>query len=340
MSPEIDGPTRNKYSSLLIRLALVGLTLAAVIMMLRAPGELRSYLNSDMLWTILVSQVFAVIANACFGLRLVIIAGQPVRYWRAGFESVTLSIGLNALLPARLSELVKPAILSLRAGTPGPAALSALVIERAWDVVILGGLTLVTLWLYPDVGTVVRQSAFAILLLACACLGFFWYKAAWVNRLIAWMERAGASATASNSSGLKSRILRFAPTFLEALQEGVQNRRAIAGLGLGVLGWSSSWAMVGYLLVTLGPIPIGPAEVSAVFILSLLGGMIAILPAGFGTFHASATFGMILIGYPQQAAIALAVALHLQAFVFALAFTAGFALTQKIALREVLSRLK
>lgn len=263
------------------------------------------------------------------------LAGLPARKWWAGFESVTLSIGLNTILPARLAEFVKPVTLSLRTSASGMAALSALLIERAWDIVILGILALLTLWLFPEIAQTIRHSVLIVLLLAVAFLTVLRMNPTWLDRMLSELE-----SRQKPEGGLRTRLMRLAPELIGSLRVGMNNRRAAAGLLLGILGWANSWMMVAYLLHAMGPIPLSGTQVSVVFIMSLLGGMIAILPAATGTFHAAAAFGMILVGFPEDAAIGLAIGLHIQAFAFAAIFTLGFSLTQGSALRSMLVRIR
>jgi hypothetical protein len=96
--------------------------------------------------------------------------------------------------------------------------------------------------------------------------------------------------------------------------------------------------MVAVFLMLVGSQEVTFSSVSVVFLLSLLGGVVAVLPAAVGTFHASAMFGLVMVGYAPNEALVLAIGLHIQAFVFALVFTGGVSLWKSNDLAELIER--
>jgi uncharacterized membrane protein YbhN (UPF0104 family) len=68
-------------------------------------------------------------------------------------------------------------------------------------------------------------------------------------------------------------------------------------------------------------------EAGTVFILTLIGGIISVLPAGMGTFQAAALIGLVGIGYSEEEGLMLAILLQIQALALAschAAFVLGF----------------
>jgi hypothetical protein len=59
------------------------------------------------------------------------------------------------------------------------------------------------------------------------------------------------------------------------------------------------------------------AQAAIIFVLTLAGGIVAVLPAGIGTFQAAALIGLISFGYSEEESLVLAVVLQVQALILA-----------------------
>jgi uncharacterized protein (TIRG00374 family) len=85
------------------------------------------------------------------------------------FSATAIGFGASAVLPLRLGELVRPAVLGRRVGCGMSAALSSVVLERIFDMLLVIGCFLLVSILYP-VSSEMRRgalglSAFAVLAL-------------------------------------------------------------------------------------------------------------------------------------------------------------------------------
>lgn len=101
----------------------------------------------------------------------------------------------------------------------------------------------------------------------------------------------------------------------------IRSRNFVPMIAMAFSGWFSSIMMV-YLLLSMGSSqPVTLVTASFVFLCTLLGGTIAILPAAAGTFHAAGIGGMLIVGYSPLEAAVLAAALHVQAFLFPILYS-------------------
>jgi len=72
--------------------------------------------------------------------------------FRDSFSTTAIGFGASMILPLRLGELIRPALLARRAGVPVAAALSTVVLERLLDMVSMVGCFLLVTLVYPVPG--------------------------------------------------------------------------------------------------------------------------------------------------------------------------------------------
>jgi hypothetical protein len=122
----------NISSKLLILLALIIVTLWKT-----DAASLASHLDLRILGYIILLQPLAFMCAVFLGKRYsVLLRSDEVRFGTA-FKAVILSNGLNVVLPARLSELLKATYVNEKTGHSISKALSAVVLERIGDIIIL-----------------------------------------------------------------------------------------------------------------------------------------------------------------------------------------------------------
>ncbi|HLY39283.1 MAG TPA: lysylphosphatidylglycerol synthase transmembrane domain-containing protein [Candidatus Binatia bacterium] len=85
-------------------------------------------------------------------------------------SATAIGFGASSVLPFRLGEFVRPALLGRRAGVSMSGALSSVVIERLFDMLLVIGCFLAVSLIYPEVPPNMRRGAFV--LAALAALGF------------------------------------------------------------------------------------------------------------------------------------------------------------------------
>lgn len=272
-------------------------------------SEVKKHFSKKLLWAAIVLQpiqflTFLIVSERFYHM----LKGGNLRR-RDVFEGYVLSIGLNNVLPGRLSEFVKALYLKIKCGMSVATSVAATVLERLIDFAILGSITVVsvsTLWHQAEQSLPLGT---AVVVLSIAAI-FVLLNEAYLLKF--------------------TRFIPFerARRYLErGVHEGMANVRK-SGLGsicvLSLILWSVSFLFV-YLFLRL---VIGETflvrDGLLVFTGIAVGRAIPSLPAGVGTYEAAATLALTFIGIPKEEAMAYAIALHLSQLFLGAALTLIF----------------
>ena len=101
---------RRPQWSCIGRLALVGLLLLMVLRTIDIPTVTR-YFNLRLLGIMAAVQPLVLLCLSMLALRLAILGRTPAAPFIPTFKAVMLAIGMNAIIPGRLAELLKPTFL-------------------------------------------------------------------------------------------------------------------------------------------------------------------------------------------------------------------------------------
>ena len=123
--------------SILIKLAVIGV-LVSVAFCSDAVRTLMQYFDVRYLLAMVMVQPLVLASLVLLSVRYAVLIDRPNLSYFAAAKAVTLSQGLNLFLPARLSELLKATYLRNRAEVPMSASLSAMLLERTVDLIIVG----------------------------------------------------------------------------------------------------------------------------------------------------------------------------------------------------------
>lgn len=210
---------------------------------------------------------------------------------------------LNNILPFRLGELGRAFLIGRRTGMGTFAALSTVVVERAYDLAIAAGLLLSTL---PFVLKMewARPIAMIVLAIIIGALVFLYFAARNRERLIAWLDaRIG-------KIGIMKRV---ALPAMNSLLEGfsVLNRFQMFALSLGALLLSWGLALVRDFILLRSIVADAPVWWAMLAIsASNLGGAVPSMMASLGTFEGAATGAMVLAGAAPEVGLVYAVVIH------------------------------
>jgi uncharacterized membrane protein YbhN (UPF0104 family) len=258
------------------------------------------------------------------GVRHAVLIGQPDLSYLTATKAVTLSQGLNMLLPARLSEVLKATYLRDRAKVPMSAGVSAVLLERTVDLIIVGFLGLVCLFFFATL--VSKELIFAFVVMSAGILGL----ALWgqrgvlaVVRVIPW-----------------PRISEFAERAYLHFSGSLKRPRFFLCLGLGLIIWGLSFLNVSLLIGFSGGIQIGVYGALLVFVCTTVGGAVPALPGGLGTYEAAAVFALMSLGYPFADALALAVTIHGAQLILPVILAFGIMLTERLGLSSLIADLR
>ena len=99
-------------------------------------------------------------------------------------------------------------------------------------------------------------------------------------------------------------------------------------------GWTASYLGIHFLIQLAGSVDVTMTDTLFVFVLTLAGGAIGILPAGLGTYQAAAIFGLQIIGFGLEEALVLSAAMHVLSLLFEVPFSAFVLLSEDLSLRD------
>ena len=213
----------------------------------------------------------------------------------------------NAVLPARLGDPIRAALVGRREGIPISTALGSVVLERAIDTLTLALIALpAAIWAgAPDwfvrAAALVAVAAGGVLLAAQTPLP---------RRIVGALDRRARPRWRP--------WLERLDRFLAAMDGRGRERALVAAAGLSLVAWvldgTIYWA-VGQAL-GIGLAPAGAMVVSAV---TVLGTIVPSAPGYVGTFELAASAAAGWFGVPAESALAFAIVVHgLTVFVLAI----------------------
>ncbi len=290
-------------------------------------GVLDPYLSGfDVrhLVALLVVQPLILIGLALQGVRHAMLIDRPGLSYLVTTKAIALSQGLNLLLPARLSEILKATYLRDRADIPMSVGLSAIALERTVDLIIVGVLGGVCLFFFATLLSKTLIFAFSLVAVTIVCV------ALWGGCYILALAR---SLPWKSMGGLVERVyLHFTAS--------LKNRAFFRSLWLGLFIWGVSFLNVFLMLSMDGGVRIGLYGALLVFVCTTVGNAVPALPGGLGTYEAGAVLALTSLGYPFADALVLAVTLHGAQLVLPLILTIVVMLTERLGLSSLISDLR
>ena len=282
-------------------------------------SDLTSYLNAGLLLGMLAAQPFLFLSIAMMAMRFAVLASTPALPFLPAFKSMLLSIGLNALLPGRLSELLKVTYLRDNAGLSMTSGMAALFLERLIDVIVLGLLTLASISLLVLDSTAPTIALMVVAMVMLGALPVFEPRFAALARRLPWAPLRSAAGR-----------------FIAQLSGRVRDRLFYRAFVFGLAAWVLSWASVVIVVHLAGSIPIGLLGGLTVFVFTTFGSALPALPGGFGTYEAAAVIALKGFGYGFDEALALALAIHVSQLLGTLGVALLIVFTERIGLMTLL----
>lgn len=292
---------------------------------LRDVGEILAAVRLGPLWAAVSLALISYGARAWRWGLLLRGVGKPRYTTLAGCTAA--GFATSTVLPARLGELVRPLLLSARAGLPPAATLASIVAERLLDlltVVFLFALALLT----------GRQGQEALLpsllwtLVTVAALGtalVILVKAR--ETIVAWL-----SARAKGRWG--ERLVSFAREILLGLSFWGDLRHALSLVFASLLTWGLAISQVAVTAQAFGK-TLSLREATLVLAVSVVG-LAVPTPGGVGGFHAATQFALVTIAvWPLPQATAFALLHHAICFVPVTLVGFGYMLVVGFSWREL-----
>lgn len=307
----------------LLRVGLVILIAGGIQLSGAAEPFLRNF-DTRQLVAVLVVQPLILIGLVLQGVRHAVLIDQPGLSNLMATKAVALSQGLNLLLPARLSEVLKATYLRKRANVPFSAGISAVVLERTVDLIIVGAMGFVCLFFFTAVISktlVFLVVVLTVVLLSTAIWGGGSIRA--LTRILPWPRI---------SSFIEQAYLHFAAT--------LTSPAFFLGLGLGLFVWGVSFLNYFLFLSIAGEVQVGVYGALLVFVFTTVGGAVPALPGGLGTYEAAAVFALMSLGYTFPDALALAVTLHAAQLSLPIGLALIIMLTDQLGLTSLIAELR
>ena len=216
-------------------------------------------------------------------------------------SATAIGFGASSVLPFRLGEFVRPALLGRRAGVSMSAALSSVVIERLFDVLLVIGCFLAVSLFYPQIPPKMRHGAFV--LAALAALGF-------VVLLVMQRNRARTEAILEQVIGrLPARLaLRLRPlvaSFMNGLGGLADGSTVLLVLGYSAYLWGviALTFLFSFLALPFGSdLPLVAASLTTVVVVAAAV-FLPQAPGFVGTWQAGCVVALGLFGVSKEVAI-------------------------------------
>jgi uncharacterized protein (TIRG00374 family) len=214
----------------------------------------------------------------------------------------------NAILPARLGEVVRGYLISRREGVPVGGAFGSIALERAIDIGALACLGYVAALGVGAAGWVLQWTAVLAVagILVIGALASVGLGAP--LRLFAWMFGRGPARP------LAGQVMARLGRFIE-WSGGAHRRRAIAiAVGLSVFAWAAAAAANLVTAQAVG-VSLTPASAGLITAISVLVTAIPSAPAYVGTFELAVVAVAGTLGIPPAPALAFAALSHIIALI-------------------------
>jgi glycosyltransferase 2 family protein len=308
--------------SFISRLAFVSLLLVLVLRTADITAITR-YFTLRLLGIMLSVQPLVLGCMSMFALRLALLVRTPAAPFIPTFKAVTLAIGMNAVLPGRIAELLKPTFLMKHIGLPMSEGLAALFLERMADAIILGFVALTSVSVVLGDGG--RNIVIALMLAVAAILAFF-------PRLQSMLQKL-------NYRLPWPAVHDFLENFIVHASVCIKSGSFYKALLMTIAAWLFDFIAVALFLHAAGSIPLGLSGTLMVFAATTIGAAIPALPGGLGTYEAAAVFSLEGFGYSFEEALALGMALHVTLFALAIIGSLVVVTTEKIGITALVRNI-
>jgi glycosyltransferase 2 family protein len=223
------------------------------------------------------------------------IAATPTVSVPRFYEMTVSGVAVNNVLPGRLGDFLRARWLGLEARVPYGTAFGTVILDRAFDVVVLVGLLIVGIaavassaWLW--------QLAVAGAVLVLGIAGVLLFSRVYIGK----RERD------RRERGLVRRLVRDT---VERLAEPFGRRHLAVWLGLSVLAWAM-WALAAYLIARSLGIELSLTEALFVTAVLNLGSAVPSSPGYVGTYEWLGVASLSLLDVAHEPALAFTILVH------------------------------
>ena len=214
----------------------------------------------------------------------------------ARFYEMTVSgIAVNNVLPGRIGDFLRARWLGLDSGMAGGKAFGTVILDRAFDLVVLVGLLIVGIAAVASSGWLVELAAAGVVAVA-GFAGVLLFSRKYIERRD--RER--------RERGLVRRLVRDT---VERLAEPLGRRHLLVWLGLSLGAWAT-WAVAALLVARSLDVELSLTEALFVTAVLNLGSAVPSSPGYVGTYEWLGVASLGLLGIDNEPALAFTILLH------------------------------
>jgi uncharacterized membrane protein YbhN (UPF0104 family) len=282
--------------------------------------KLSEHLTTKILTGIIFCQIPLFLGIIPIGIRLAVFIGKPYTKFTQAAKAVILSSGFNFFLPWRISELIKPFFLYLKANIPISEGLSAVFLERITDIIIITCFALTILWVnYVNLNLLSILFTLIFLITLLTLIGLAEKHILKMLLLIPF-----------------KRLKLFLSKIISHIALNLRNGIIFKGFFWGIVGWLCSFSGLVIFMTLSGSIPLNLFQCMLLFIATSIAYAIPALPGGIGSYEAGAVIVLKQFNYGVEEALVLSIGLHLSQLISILFLTSIILIKDDLKLSSII----
>ena len=275
------------------RVVLVALLVLFVVAL--RPETILHQFDGGFWLGLLLAQFPFLAAVIILAARHVILVGHPYPSVFLAFKALLIASALNGLVPGQLAEVTKATYLRDKAGVPIATGLSATVVGRILDLLVIVGFGIIGVTLYQGTDALL----FLIPLFAALALTLVFLPRL-LRLLHSSVQRIG-----------RPKLERLIQTLVVAFEQRRSSLAMPASVIITVVSWSAYVAGVALFMHYASGPDLTPVQLLLLVVAGTLGTSVPLFPGGLGTFEGATVLALSQFGFPLNEAAAIALGLRL-----------------------------
>lgn len=286
--------------------------------------------NTDAFYQIFNGQTLTAICLIQFPLLLAtllnvkrhsILVRNPTAPFVTCFVAILLSAGLNLVIPGRISEFVKATYIRQKLNIPLANGVSAIVIERLMDVLIVA-----SIGTFGVISVFLNDNNILTLMLIASIIALIFL-------------RPIANALFHLTANHKNFVSRFIYENCSHVAKILSLKNSFLALLLSLLTWAIHCLAIWLFFLALPNYQLTLAEATLVFSAIIFAGAIPSLPGGIGVIQAAIVVVLTHLEIPFEEAIFLSFALHLAEILIAAMIAPIILISQSTGVGDLMKQI-
>jgi glycosyltransferase 2 family protein len=295
--------------------------------------QLLEYINTINFWWIIPSTLLGLSTYFIRGLRWNVILSpiKKISYWHA-FHPVVIAFTINCLLPGRLGELARPAILYKRDNVEFSKGLATVAVERIFDIItllIIFILIMGTIQIDPALnlsfnGYQINQKMLlnirsktiiaGIILLCFTSMFMIPVARRALGRFISWLPHSLFFTSAGFRQHMSEKFHLRSSAILDNIALGFEVLKSpykiLSCLLLSVCVWLLTFGSFYVLALGCNGVNINIIQAAAAVIITCFFIMLPSVPGYWGIWEIGGIYGLMISGVPKMEAAGLTLTFH------------------------------